>query len=156
MFPINPAAEAKEKLLPQSTLPRGLPRGGPLFSKYQPVWVTTHLGWLSCGGVLPACRSLDMVSVFALCVEDAEAITAVAAAYDEADPYSRSVQGHGFEFGRAVHFRVGMPRASQLKFFGILDTERLYFEAIEPIRALGGTMCRHGPAAVSGKREAAL
>ncbi|TSH98173.1 allophanate hydrolase [Verticiella sediminum] len=46
-------------------------------------------GWLSTRGVVPACRSLDCVSVFALTVDDAELVARAAAGYDEDDPYSR-------------------------------------------------------------------
>src|SRR5580693_4717814 len=46
-------------------------------------------GWLSTRGVVPACRSLDCVSVLALTVEDAGEVTRVAGGFDSADPYSR-------------------------------------------------------------------
>lgn len=47
-------------------------------------------GWLSIGGVVPACRTLDCVSVFALTVEDALAVTEIGgSAPDERDAYSR-------------------------------------------------------------------
>ncbi|WP_299260274.1 allophanate hydrolase [uncultured Kushneria sp.] len=47
-------------------------------------------GWLSIGGVVPACRTLDCVSVFALMVEDALAVTEIgSSAPDERDAYSR-------------------------------------------------------------------
>jgi allophanate hydrolase len=47
-------------------------------------------GWLSTSGVVPACRTLDCVSVFALTVDDAQEIARVAGGYDATDPYSRS------------------------------------------------------------------
>ncbi len=62
----------------------------------------------------------------------------VAAAYDPADAFSRPPEGHGFDFGRAAAFRVGIPRADQLNFFGNAKAERLYAEAVVRIRALGG------------------
>lgn len=46
-------------------------------------------GRLSTSGLVPACRSLDCVSVFALTVDDADAVTRVAAGFDAEDPYSR-------------------------------------------------------------------
>jgi len=46
-------------------------------------------GWLSTSGVVPACRSLDCVSVLALTVPDALAVAQAAGAYDPDDPYSR-------------------------------------------------------------------
>ena len=96
------------------------------------------LGWLSSGGLVPACRSLDTISVFALTAEDAEAVMAAAAGYDEADAFSRAVEGHGFDFGSAARFRVGIPSAGQLNFFGNAEAERLYGEAVARIAALGG------------------
>jgi allophanate hydrolase len=40
--------------------------------------------------VVPACRSVDTVSIFALTAADAQAVLAVAAAYDEADAFAAS------------------------------------------------------------------
>jgi len=47
------------------------------------------LGSLSTRGVVPACRSLDAVSIFAGTVDEALAVARVASGFDEADPYSR-------------------------------------------------------------------
>lgn len=95
-------------------------------------------GWLSTRGVVPACRSLDCVSVFAFTAADAERILAVTAGYDAEDIYSREREGHGFGFGGAPEFRVGMPRQEQLQFFGNQESKRLFDEAIATIRTLGG------------------
>jgi len=46
-------------------------------------------GLLSCSGVVPACRSLDCVSIFSLDVDDADRVFDVAAHYDAKDAYSR-------------------------------------------------------------------
>lgn len=46
-------------------------------------------GALSARGVLPACRTLDCVSIFALMVDDAKTVLAVAEGYDAEDSYSR-------------------------------------------------------------------
>ena len=48
------------------------------------------LGLVSTAGVVPACRSLDCVSVFALTVEDGMRALAAMAGPDEADPFSRA------------------------------------------------------------------
>ena len=45
-------------------------------------------GWLSAAGVVPACRTLDCVSVFALTVDDALRVADIAGGYDARDPYS--------------------------------------------------------------------
>lgn len=47
-------------------------------------------GILSTRGVVPACRSLDCVSIFALNAEDAQRIYEITAGFDGADIYSRS------------------------------------------------------------------
>ena len=46
-------------------------------------------GLLSTRGVVPACRSLDCVSVFALSAQDARAVIDVAACFDLDDPFAR-------------------------------------------------------------------
>src|SRR5262249_22914548 len=50
------------------------------------------LGLVSTAGVVPACRTLDCVSVLALTVDDAFAALAAIAGPDAADPYSRPRQ----------------------------------------------------------------
>ncbi|THC99590.1 hypothetical protein EYZ11_000959 [Aspergillus tanneri] len=47
-------------------------------------------GMLSTHGVVPACRSLDCVSIFALTVDDTELLLDLSAGYDSADSYSRT------------------------------------------------------------------
>ncbi len=96
-------------------------------------------GALSTRGVVPACRSLDAVSIFALTAEDAERVLAVAAGFDAADEYSRTLEPHGFDFGRAGSFRFGVPLEKDLEFFGNADGERLFGQAVERLKALGGT-----------------
>lgn len=48
-------------------------------------------GLISTSGVLPACRTLDCVSIFAASISDAERVLAVAGQYDSADPYAREM-----------------------------------------------------------------
>ena len=70
-------------------------------------------GRVGTSGVLPACRSLDCVSIFAHTVDDAAAVLAVLEGPDGEDPYSR------FAPGRAelpAILRVGVPAAPA--FFG--------------------------------------
>ncbi len=96
-------------------------------------------GALSTRGVVPACRSLDAVSIFALTAEDAERVLAVAAGFDAGDEYSRPLAPHGFDFGRATGFRFGVPMQKDLAFFGNAEAERLFGEAVQRMQALGGT-----------------
>ncbi len=96
-------------------------------------------GALSTRGVVPACRSLDAVSIFSLTAADAERVLAVAAGFDADDPYSRPLAPHGFDFGRAAGFRFGVPMAKDLNFFGNSEAERLFGAAVERLKSLGGT-----------------
>ena len=96
------------------------------------------IGLLSATGVVPACRSVDTVSIFALTAADAQAVLAVAAAYDEADAFSRKAEPFGVDFS-AGPFRFGVPRAQDLAFFGNTAAHGLFEASIERLKALGGT-----------------
>lgn len=95
-------------------------------------------GWLSTRGVVPACRSLDCVSIFAFTAADAARVLAVSAGYDAEDIYSRERKGHGSDFGLTQSFRFGVPRVEQHQFFGNCESERLFKENIACLQALGG------------------
>jgi allophanate hydrolase len=99
-------------------------------------------GMLPNAGVVPACRSLDCVSIFAGTVEDAAAVVAVAAGPDAADPLSRAAPpGFALHPGRAPErFRFGVPHAAQLSFYGNDAAERLFEDAVARMTALGGTL----------------
>jgi allophanate hydrolase len=97
------------------------------------------LGLVSTAGVVPACRTLDCVSVFALTVDDAMTALAAMAGPDEADPYSRSrplAQTAPFPAG----LRLGVPRSGQLIFFGDRASETAYRDALARWTALGATL----------------
>ena len=55
------------------------------------VGLKPSLGLVSTHGAVPACRTLDCVSVLALTVDDAFAVLAAMAGPDAADPYSRAI-----------------------------------------------------------------
>lgn len=69
-------------------------------------------GRLSTSGVVPACRSIDCVTVFARTVAGACTAVGVAAGFDAADPFSRMAQPPGVAMGGRP--RVGVPLAGQL------------------------------------------
>ena len=96
------------------------------------------IGLLSATGVVPACRSVDTVSIFALTAADAQAVLAVAAVPDEADAFSRAAKPFGVDFS-AGPFRFGVPRAQDLNFFGNHAAAALFAESVERLKALGGT-----------------
>ena len=93
-------------------------------------------GVLSGTGVVPACKSLDTISVFALTAEDAAAVMQVATAFDAADPFSRAAEPAGFAFEPG--FRFGVPREEDLAFFGNVEYPELFRETVDALKALGG------------------
>jgi allophanate hydrolase len=92
-------------------------------------------GWLSTRGVVPACRSLDCVSVFSANVADGWRVLEIAAGFDAADPYSRAAPP-GTSALDVPGFRFGVP--TQLQFFGDDASERAFGEAIARLEQLGG------------------
>src|SRR3979409_1251747 len=54
------------------------------------VGLKTSLGLISTAGLVPACRTLDCISVFSLTVDDAMTALSVMAGSDGADPFSRN------------------------------------------------------------------
>jgi len=96
------------------------------------VGLKPSLGRLSTRGVVPACRSLDCVSIFALTAEDAAQVLSVAEAFDAEDAYSR-LTGDASLRGT----RIGVPRPEQLEFFGDEGFAHLFARAIARVRELG-------------------
>lgn len=98
-------------------------------------------GRLSTTGLVPACRSIDCISIFALTAADATNVLQVAQGYDEADPWSRPSQV-STDIGalQADRFRVGVPKAEQLQFFGDAEYARLFAAAQRNIESLGGRL----------------
>jgi allophanate hydrolase len=95
-------------------------------------------GLLSASGVVPACRSLDCVSIFARTASNARAVWNVAHGFDSSDPYSRNLPEGSGALWPDDTFRFGIPDASQLKFFGDEESPRLYEQAAERLEAIGG------------------
>lgn len=81
------------------------------------VGLKPSLGALSASGVVPACRTLDTISVFALTVDDAYAAFEVAAEYDVQDAYARSFAPEKLHAVPEA-LRVGVPNAETIEFFG--------------------------------------
>jgi allophanate hydrolase len=96
-------------------------------------------GALSTTGVVPACRSLDCVSVFALTVDDAAVVADVAGRFDAADPFARPAPRGAFVPGAApAAFRFGVPSASQLEWFGDTLSPGCFTGAVRALEAMGG------------------
>ena len=100
-------------------------------------------GLVSTRGLLPACRTLDCVSVFAENCSDAARILRVIAGYDAVDPYSREARpGEGASPWTASPFRFGVPSESTLEFFGDPQARDSYDKAIEAMTRMGGELVR--------------
>ncbi len=93
-------------------------------------------GYLSTQGVVPAVRSLDCVSIFALTCQSAQAILRVAAGFDPLDPFSRLPQWTEQPPG----LRVGVPPREQLDFFGNEAAAKNYQQALTRLAGLGCTL----------------
>ncbi|MEM7256524.1 MAG: allophanate hydrolase, partial [Pseudomonadota bacterium] len=97
-------------------------------------------GLFSMTGVVPACRSLDCPSVFALNTEDAAVVFDVAArfdvedAYSRANPFSNSVRHFGATLPPAI---IGVPKQEQREFYGDENAAALFEESLTQWQALG-------------------
>jgi allophanate hydrolase len=103
------------------------------------VGLKPSLGLVSTYGVVPACRTLDCVSVFALTVDDAWAALAAMAGPDAKDPYSRHrpLAAPGLMPRRV---KLGVPRAGQRLFFGDRHYAAGYEASLDRLVRLGCEM----------------
>lgn len=108
------------------------------------VGVKPTLGRVSSRGVVPNCRTLDTVSVFALTCADGAEVLRLISDFDPNDPFSRArppggarkrLTGWGLK-----GLTIGVPRAKDRDFFGDQAAERLFESAIAKVGALGGTL----------------
>ncbi|MEL6317077.1 MAG: allophanate hydrolase, partial [Pseudomonadota bacterium] len=98
-------------------------------------------GRISTRGVVPACRSIDVVSIFALSCEDAAAAFAVAAAYDPDDPFSApGAEQERIGFGPAP--RIAAPAEASLDFDGDADAAAAFAHALARASELFGAEIR--------------
>jgi len=96
-------------------------------------------GVMSYAGVLPACRTIDCVSLLALTCADARAVLQVAKGFDGADPYSRPQADELDLFtARPAAFRFGVPGRADLNFFDDRESPSLFARAIPLLEGVGG------------------
>ena len=94
-------------------------------------------GRFSNTGLIPACKSLDCISIFALTVEDAETVANIAEGYDPTDAYSRNNPNTApAQFSPALKFAI----PAQLNFHGDLLAEQAFDQAIATFKALNATI----------------
>jgi allophanate hydrolase len=93
-------------------------------------------GLVSTHGVVPACQSLDCVSIFALTVPDAAAVLQIVRGFDSTDPYSRQL-----DLALDIcptRFRFGIPTAEHLEFFGDTYAQANFAQSVSLLTSLGG------------------
>lgn len=79
-------------------------------------------------GLVPACRTIDCITVFTDALADAQAVDAVLAVFDAEDAFSRAPADRAL-MGK----RIGVPRRDQRVFFGDFQAEYLYDRALETL-----------------------
>jgi allophanate hydrolase len=100
------------------------------------VGLKPSLGLISTAGLVPACRTLDCISIFAFTTDDAWTVLETITGPDAADPYSRNrPPGDVSGFPRGI--RIGVPLKGQRIFFGDRAAEAAYDAAIARFAALG-------------------
>lgn len=102
-------------------------------------------GLLSCTGVIPACKSLDCVSIFTKTAKDAQCVLNVAKAFDPKDPYATEYREltsatpiKSYLDQQDSSFSFAVPHQSQLHFFGNSEAETLFTAATSKLEAMGG------------------
>lgn len=109
------------------------------------VGVKPTKGLVSTRGVVPACRTLDCVSVFALTAEDGADVLNAMAGFDSQDGYSRQTSATAQERAGAGlegldGLRFGVPAGKYLKFFGDDAYQAAFHLACDRMTSIGATL----------------
>lgn len=107
------------------------------------IGVKPSRGLLSNTGVVPACRSLDCVSIFTLTTDDANAVLNIAADYDVHDDFARPnpFENNHRQYGLPKDtLTIGVPRSEQMNFFGNASAQQLFFDSVSKLKNLGVTI----------------
>lgn len=98
-------------------------------------------GLLSCSGVVPACKSLDCVTIFARDADDFSLLYSVAAVYDEQDCYARPAEMPKTPVSASFcGLKIGVPHPEQLAFFGNEQYQHLFIEAQARMQQMGAEL----------------
>jgi allophanate hydrolase len=103
------------------------------------VGLKPSLGLVSTAGVVPACRSLDCVSIFSLTVDDAMTMLTAIAGPDAADPYSRPRPLHAVG-PMPAGIKLGVPAGGERLFFGDDMAAAVYEAALTLLAELGAVI----------------
>ena len=98
-------------------------------------------GLLSNRGVVPACKTLDCVSIFALTTDDANQVFSVAASFDASDAYARpnsDTNRDNYGVSAKTSFCFAVPQSDQLEFFGNDQAQQCFGKSVNALQALGG------------------
>ena len=96
-------------------------------------------GRISVRGVVPACKSLDCVSIFALTPHDAATVFEVVNTRDPLDPWTDDAPHSNSAFSN--YFKFGLPKCSQLVFGKDSFYKDAFKAAVKCIKSLGGEVC---------------
>ena len=88
-------------------------------------------GRWSARGLVPACRTLDCITVFTENTADARLVDQVIASFDPADPYSKALADRPLR-----RKTIGVPRRDQRVWFGDAESEYFYDRALETLAGL--------------------
>ncbi len=102
------------------------------------VGLKPSLGSVSSRGMLPACRTLDTISVFAGTVADADAAFRVMIGPDNADPYSRTLPVPPAPAALPPGLRVGLPDGPSLRFGGDALSEAAFAASVADLATIAG------------------
>lgn len=91
-------------------------------------------GLLPNTGLVPACRTVDCISIFALTVDDAETVLKLASGYDAADPYSRQ---NPYSAPVAIGAKPKLAVPATLEFFADEQSRVQFQQALDGLRQLG-------------------
>jgi len=89
-------------------------------------------GLFSTRGVVPACRSLDCTSIFALIADDAWVVKGIMEGFDEEDEYSRRKEDVAVP--PLSGLRIAIPKQAQFYGWDTAEARSLYEEAQELIK----------------------
>ncbi|MBV1707951.1 MAG: allophanate hydrolase [Hyphomicrobiales bacterium] len=103
------------------------------------VGLKPSFGAISTTGVVPACRTLDCVTLLALTVDDAFAAFAIAADYDDSDSYARAFRQQPYPT-EELRLRVGVPRRQDRRFFGDKAMASSFDQALVQLQEIGCTL----------------
>jgi len=102
-------------------------------------------GLLSCTGLVPACKSLDCITLFANSVQELNQLLDISAQWDADDCYSRanspinSIDWYQPE-NRQSALKVGVPKKGQLNFFADNSAQKLFTKNLQQLQKAGAEL----------------